>query len=129
MGNLFGILLRLREERVALTGDVSKMFLQIRLPEKDIHVHRYLWRELNTKKSPDIYALERVTSGVKSSPDMANFVMLKMAKDNEEEYPRAALTIRRDRYMDDLIHFCSTEEEARGSKLHIHKFYCIYCIH
>ena len=54
MGNLFGILLRLREERVALTGDVSKMFLQIRLPEKDIHVHRYLWRELNTKKSPDI---------------------------------------------------------------------------
>lgn len=43
---------------------------------------------------------------------MASYVKLRIAKENEEEYPDAATIFRRDRYMDDLIHFCSTPQEA-----------------
>ena len=35
IGNLLGVLLRFREELVAFTGDISKMFLQILLPGGD----------------------------------------------------------------------------------------------
>lgn len=38
--------------------------------------------------------------------------MLKMAKDNEKDNPHAAVILRRDRYMHDLIHSCPTTTEA-----------------
>ena len=38
--------------------------------------------------------------------------MLKMAKDNEKDNPHAAVILRGDRYMHDLIHSCLTTKEA-----------------
>ena len=35
-----------------------------------------------------------------------------MAKDNGKDNPHAAVILRRDRYMDDLIHSCPTTKEA-----------------
>lgn len=87
IGNLLGVLLRFREEPIGFVGDISKMFLQIRLPEEDTQVHRFLWRNLDQSKKPTPYALQRVTFGDEPSPDMASFVMLKMAKDNKEDNP------------------------------------------
>ena len=84
VGNLLGVLLRFREENIAFVGDIAKMYLQIELPEEDTHVHRFLWSNLELTKKPTIYALQRVTFADKPSPDMASFVMLKMAKDNEK---------------------------------------------
>ena len=112
IGNLLGVLLRFREEPIGFIGDISKMYLQIRLPEEDTHVHRYLWRNLDQSKSPTTYALQRVTFGDKPSPDMASFVMLKMAKENQENNRNAATVLSRDRYMDDLIHSCPTPKKA-----------------
>ena len=91
------------------------MFLQILLPKENTHVHRFLWRNLDTTKEPTTYALQRVTFGDKPSPDMASFVMLKMAKENEKECPRAATILKRDRYVDDLIHSCPSTDEAEKS--------------
>ena len=112
IGNLLGVLLRFCEEQVAFSGDISKMFLQILLPEEDTHVHRFLWRNVDTTREPTTYALQRVTFGDKPSPDMASFVMLKMAEANEKECPRAATILKRDRYVDDLIHSCPSTDEA-----------------
>ena len=42
--------------------------------------------------------------------------MLKMAKDNEKDNPHAAVILRGDRYMHDLIHSCPTTKEAVQSK-------------
>lgn len=38
--------------------------------------------------------------------------MLKIAKENEVEYPNVAVILRRDRYMDELIHSCPIPQEA-----------------
>ena len=43
---------------------------------------------------------------------MASYVMLKIAKETASEYPNAAVILRRDRYMDDLIHSCPTPQIA-----------------
>ena len=112
IGNLLGVLLRFREEEVAFTGDISKMYLQICLPEADTHVHRFLWRNLETQFKPKIYRLLRVTFGDKPSPDMASYVLLHIGEKHKSEYPNASVVIERDRYMDDLIHSCRTSEEA-----------------
>lgn len=110
--NLLGIILRFLKDPVAFAGDISKMYIQIFLPEKDTHVHRFPWRNLQTQKPPTIHVLSRMTFGDKQTPDMASYVMLCITKENEEEYPDAATILRQDRYMDDLIHFCSTPQEA-----------------
>ena len=111
-GSLLGVLLRFREEVVAFTGDVSKMFLQVLLPESDSHVHRFLWREMKTTREPTTYVLLRVTFGDKPSSDMASFVMLKMAREHKESAPEASEIIERDRYVDDLIHSCPSTNDG-----------------
>ncbi|CAB4031846.1 hypothetical protein BSL78_11130 [Paramuricea clavata] len=52
----------------------------------------------------------------KPSPDMASYIMIKIANENESQCPRAAVILKRDRYMDDLIHSKSTLEKAEKSK-------------
>ena len=112
IGDLFAVLLRFREEEVAFMGDISKMFLQILLPESDSQVHRFLWRDDKTEE-PKIYRLTRVTFGDKPSPDMASFVMLRIAREFKDKYPEAATILERDRYVDDLIHSCQSHEDAK----------------
>ena len=121
IGDLLGVLLRFREERVAFIGDISKMFLQILLENEDSQVHRFLWRDLNISQDPTVYRLTRVTFGDKPSPDMASFVMLKIAEENQEVYPEAATILKRDRYVDDLIHSCKTPSEATDRMKHLNE--------
>ncbi|KAK3740276.1 hypothetical protein QZH41_000195 [Actinostola sp. cb2023] len=91
------------------------MFLQICIPESDTHVHRFLWRNLDTTKEPTVFAMQRVSFGDKPSPDMASFVMLRMADEHKQDCQHAATVLRRDRYMDDLIHSCPSAEVAAQS--------------
>lgn len=112
IGNLLEVLLRFCYEAVAFVGDISKMSLQICPPDEDTHVHRFLWTNLGTTRQPTTYAIQRGTFGDKLSPDMASFVMLKIADDNAEDNPNAAKIHRKDRYMDDLIHSCPTPRKA-----------------
>ena len=53
LNNLFGIILRFRENEVALSADISKMYHRILVPERDQHVHRYLWRDMETNREPE----------------------------------------------------------------------------
>jgi len=84
---LLDVLLRFREDLVGFAGDISKMYLQILLPERDTRVHQFLWRNLQTKKQPTKYLQSQVTFADKPSPDMASYVMPKIAEENEIEYP------------------------------------------
>ena len=98
---------------MAFVGDISKMFLQILLRKSDCQLHRFLWRDMETSREPDTYVLLRVTFGDKSSPDMASFVMLKIAQENKPFTPEASKIIERDRYVDDLIHSCPSVEDGK----------------
>jgi hypothetical protein len=52
---------------------------------------------------PMVFKLtRRVTFGLKPSPDMASFVVLKIADEHQESHPDAAGIPRDDRYMDDF---------------------------
>jgi len=64
--DLLHILLRFCVEPIALCGDVSEMFLQVRLLERDQKYHRFLWRREPTE-SPRVYQFTRVVFGIRAS--------------------------------------------------------------
>lgn len=55
LNSLFGLVLRFREREVAVMGDISKMYNHVLIPEGDQHVHRFLWRNLEMEREPDVY--------------------------------------------------------------------------
>ena len=60
LNNLVGLLLRWREDRIAVVGDIKKMFNSVLLEEVEQQCHRFLWRDLETMRKPDIYVMTRV---------------------------------------------------------------------
>ena len=68
LNDLFGVVLRFRENQVAFIGDISKMYHRIRIPEMDQHVHRFLWRNLQTHREPDVYVKTVLTFRDKPAP-------------------------------------------------------------
>ena len=108
LNNLFGILLRFRENEVAISADVSKMYHRVLIPEQDQHVHRYLWRNLETDRKPDVYVKTVLTFGDRPAPAMAQIALQKTATEGEKRNPEAAEVLKKNTYMDDIcdsVHF------------------------
>ena len=53
LNNLFGVILRFRENAVAVCGDIAKMYHMVGIPPIDQHVHRFLWRSFETERVSD----------------------------------------------------------------------------
>ena len=66
--NLFDVLLRFRRFPVVIACDVSEMYLQIRIPPEDRPNFRFLWRNLEVDRDPDVCEFERVVFGDASAP-------------------------------------------------------------
>ena len=65
--NVFDILVKFRKETVALAGDISQMYHQLVLREEDRPLHRFLWRNLDPSKEPEVFPMEVCSHGVESS--------------------------------------------------------------
>ena len=63
---LFDILIRFRHKTIAIACDISKMYLQIRIPVTDRPYFRFLWRDENEKIIA--YEFERVCFGQSAAP-------------------------------------------------------------
>lgn len=110
--DLFDVLLRFRKENVALVCDIAEMYMQIKLNSCDKPYHRFLWRNLETGKTPDVYEFNRVVFGVNCSPFLAQFVSQKNANDHSDQFPRASETVLKSTYMDDSMDSVASTEEA-----------------
>ena len=75
-----GVLLRFREEAVALMADVEAMFHQVRVCADDIDVLRFLWFPNNdlSREPEEHHMLVHLFGGV-WSPSCANFAILNTA--------------------------------------------------
>ena len=113
LNNLFGVVLRFREKEVAISGDISKMYHRVLVPEKDQHVHRFLWRNMETEREPGVYVKTVLTFGDKPAPAMAQIALQKTAEENLVSHPQAAKTIKENSYMDDICDSVETVEKAR----------------
>ena len=134
---LIGVLIRFREEHVAIMADIEAMFYQVKVAEKHRSFLRFLWWEDSdiNKSIVDHEMCVHVFGGV-SSPSCSNYALRKTASDNQEEYGNdAAETLRKNFYVDDLLKSVNTREFAsklvddvrqmcKAGGFHLTKFIC-----
>lgn len=112
LNSLFGVILRFRENPVAICADISKMYHMITIPIYDQQVHRFLWRNLEVEKEPDTFVKTVLTFGDRPSPTMAIVALRKTAELNEADEPKAAEAITKNTYMDDICDSVDSVDEA-----------------
>ena len=113
LNNLFGVVLRFRENAVAVCGDITKMYHMVAIPPEDQHVHRFLWRNYETGREPDTYVKTVLTFGDRPAPTMAITAMRKTAKLKQDVKPKAAEAIINNAYVDDMCDSAGDSNEAK----------------
>lgn len=96
------IIINWRFHRIAFTADVQKMYLQVKVDQRDIDMQRILWRNDPIKPIQD-FALNRLTFGTSCAPFIAIRSVHQLADDEKSKYPEAATVMTNDAYVDDVI--------------------------
>ena len=53
--------MRFRERKVGIVGDINRMYHTLKMALPDQHVHRFLWRNLETSKYPVTYVMTSIS--------------------------------------------------------------------
>ena len=101
---LFDLLIRFREQKVALVADIEKAFLNVGIHPCDRDSLRFLWVDSINTENPSLVTLryQRVVFGVRSSPFLLNAVIRHHLEGYKETDPRFANKVSREFYVDDL---------------------------
>lgn len=108
---IFALMLNWRKHKIAIIGDLEKMYKQIKLNENQQHLQMILWRE-NSNEPIKAYKLTTVTFGLANSPFIAIRTVKELGKIVEKEFPLASKAIRDCFYVDDYTGGADTTEEA-----------------
>ena len=106
--NLFGVLLRFRQYKIAVIGDIEKMFYRVKVPHDHSNFLRLFW--LNESGEVSQYRLTVHVFGATSSPSVANYVLKQMVTQTEDEKIKSA--IDRNFYVDDFLGSFDNEQSA-----------------
>ncbi|XP_076661059.1 uncharacterized protein LOC143364822 [Halictus rubicundus] len=115
--DLFSLLLRFRMHAYVLTGDIEKMYRQFLVQPEDRAYQRILWRDSDGAIAT--FELNTVTFGLAPAPYLAIRCLHQLAIDEERDFPEAAMRIKRDLYVDDLLTGTDSIREARALRRQI----------
>ncbi|KAK0136704.1 hypothetical protein N1851_027112 [Merluccius polli] len=110
--SLLGVLVRFRQQPIAVSGDIKRMFHQVRLLEEDKPLMRFLWREDPSDTEPSIYQWEVLPFGTTCSPCCATYALQTHAA-QETAPPGVCDAVHRSFYVDNCLHSSKTVTEAR----------------
>ena len=112
--DLLRLLIRFRQEEIAIMADVESMFHQVKVAEKHMRYLRFFWWPGgNLEAEMEEYEMTVHTFGAVSSPSCANYCLKKTACDNEKQFGKeVADTLRRNFYVDDMAKSVSTPSKA-----------------
>ena len=102
LNSLVGILMRFRQELIAMSADIEAMFNQVVVPEEDQSVLRFVWRR-TPEDRVDVYQYVSHIFGAKCSPTCSNYASRRTAQDNKDPFPLEVEVVERNFYMDDLF--------------------------
>ena len=113
VSDLVAVLLRFRENYIGIVADIKEMFLQVRVPEKDRSLSRFLWwNDNNLGAIPDEFQLNVHLFGATSSPFCANFALRRTAEDFCSDHSIQRV-IDENFYVDDCLVSVDDINEAR----------------
>lgn len=103
--DLFDIIIRVRQFRIAFSTDVVKMFRQFGINQMDVDYQRFVYRR-STAENIQHYRLVTVLDGTACASYLANKIIRTLAHDERHTYPLACEVASRDVYVDDLLSGC-----------------------
>ena len=110
--DLVKVLMRFRRDPVTIIGDISEMYLQVKVKEEDRSLFRFLWQYLDEKKSPVIHEFTSIMFGMNAAPFALQYVVRDNAEKHQTEYSLGAETVLEPIYMDDTMDSTKTEDDA-----------------
>ncbi len=115
--SLIGVLLRFRQEPVALLSDIEGMFHQVGVKKEDQDMLRFLWwPDGNLERPLKDHRMTVHLFGATSSPACANYALKQTALDNKDSFDSEVVdTVMKNFYVDDCLK--SVETEEKGVKL------------
>ncbi|KAJ8385750.1 hypothetical protein AAFF_G00182680 [Aldrovandia affinis] len=112
--SLLGVLLRFRQERIAIMADIEVMYYQVQVHEDHRDFLRFLWWPGgDTTKPLEAYRMNVHLFGAVSSPSVANFALKQTAYDNTDKYSMEVLdTIKHGFYVDHCLKSVTSARQA-----------------
>ena len=95
MNSLFKVLIRWRLNKIALVGDIKKMFTQIVICERDRPFLSFFWQSSEEQES-QIYEWTRLIFGSKPSPDLSFSSIIYLAEQNKFDFPKGSNALKND---------------------------------
>ena len=108
------VLLRFRQERVAIVADIEAMFHQVNVPPEDSDsLHFMWWGNEDLKEPPAEYQMTSHIFGAANSPSCANYCPRRTADANKSSFSEDAInTVEKDFYVDDLLKAVPSDTDA-----------------
>ena len=108
--SLVGVLIRFRQDKVAVMADIEAMFSQVRIPKDDRDLLRFLWwPEGDIQRPIEEHRMTVHVFGATSSPACANYALKRTADGQKED---VAKIIKHNFYVDDCLYSTSTAKKA-----------------
>jgi len=118
--NLLGVIMRFRENPVAVTGDIQSMFLQVRVKPESRDVLRFLWWDKDDDVEPKVYRMTSHLFGGTWSPSCASYALRRTAEDHKSEFHEQVIdAVYNSFYVDDCLLSTGTVEEAVNLVTHL----------
>ncbi|XP_049294164.1 uncharacterized protein LOC125769473 [Anopheles funestus] len=118
--DLLDIILRFRTYKVAVVGDIAKMYRQILLHPDDRKYARICFR-FDAHSPIQYYELNTVTYGLSPSSFLATRTLQQLANDEGTTYPVAASALKSNFYVDDFIGGADSIESARRLRVELNE--------
>jgi len=116
LNSLVGVLLRFREQPIAVQGDIEAMFHQVKVPLEDRDVLRFLWFEDTDTQKTVAYRFTVHPFGGVWSPSCAGYALRRAATDHEGSFSKDIVdTVLKNFYLDDCLK--SVQDEQTASSL------------
>ena len=114
VNSLTGVLIKFRQEPIAVMADIEGMFNQVRVTPEDCDALRFLWwPNGDLDKEPEEFKMVVHLFGATSSPSCSTYALKRTAKDNVTSYSSEAIaTVERNFYVDDLLKSVENPSQA-----------------
>ena len=107
--SLVGLLVRFWQYKIAVTGDIQAMFMQVAIRTEVQDALRFFWNKDGEEK---IFKYKRLIFGATCSPSYAIYILHRCVEDNKLSNPEAYSAIKNNFYIDDYLQSFKTTETA-----------------
>lgn len=112
--SLLAVLLRFREHTIAISSDIRGMFHQVRLLPQDRPLLRYIWRDMQRDRIPDVYEWQVLPFGTTCSPCCASFALQKHVIDHSQPGEDTRVSVEKSFYVDNCLQSFASPNTAKN---------------